>query len=335
MDAPLHRLPIQLRIMIETPLLAGLLHLDRDAVLLRPAILPNARDLPADFQAGLSPGNGELVLGDLTGDIDRSIATQAGQLVATIGVERSEPLGQAHDGLATLIEHDDAIVDVLHLGRLDKGMVQFLVLWVQRVIDQEAAPAFGDAPGYLKVPHHLGRSVGEEGCPFGIRGIDANAGAAAPPDTRAGVTYPVDTRASAVADSFYARAALTDPFHAGKRAIADPFYADADGTGPLHPGAIDAAPNDADSRAAGAVHAVASTALPIHCGAAATRPGDADAIVIDAKDGGITLTCTRIHSVAAIGGGNDCNWWIAPSGEKMGRQTILKRNEPQSPTTDA
>src|SRR5258708_12778774 len=103
-------------------------------------------------------------------------------------------------------------------------MVKFLVLGVQRVIDQEAAPAFGDAPGYLKVPHHLGRSVGEEGCPFGIRGIDANAGAAAPPDTRAGVTYPVDTRASAVADSFYARPALTPPFPPGKQPIPHPSY---------------------------------------------------------------------------------------------------------------
>ena len=109
----------------------------------RPGVLARSRDLPRDFHARLAATDLELVVGHLVGDVDRSEASDAGQLIAKIAIQRAKPFGHRDDSLAASIEDRDAVVDVFHVGRFHEGVVEIFVRRIQRVIDLERTAVFG------------------------------------------------------------------------------------------------------------------------------------------------------------------------------------------------
>src|SRR5579863_8231969 len=113
------------------------LHLDRNAVSVSPRILANAGDLPGDSHAGTPAANLELVVGQLLGDIDRSKATNTSELVAEIAVQHAEPVRHLDSCLTVCVQRGHAVIDVLHVRRLDERMVEVLICWIERVIDFE------------------------------------------------------------------------------------------------------------------------------------------------------------------------------------------------------
>src|SRR3982074_3489138 len=92
-----------------------------------------------------------MVVGDLLGNVKRREAADAGELVTEIFVKRAEPARQLHDYLAAALERRHTIIDVFHVGRLDKGMGEVLVGRVEWMIDLEGAAAFAECAGDFDV----------------------------------------------------------------------------------------------------------------------------------------------------------------------------------------
>ena len=143
-------------IQIHTLLLGRLEFLDHDRMRLRIRILANARDLPRNFDAGLVGPNLEAVPSDLPGNNRLRELAQDGELITIVAVEGREVVRQGDDGAPARIGGDVAIVDVLHVRRLDEGMRQELVRGIERMIDPEGAGGFdqGTLDGQIALDDH-------------------------------------------------------------------------------------------------------------------------------------------------------------------------------------
>src|ERR1700722_17500919 len=99
----------------------------RDAMRIGPSVLTDTGNLPGNFDSLLAGLDGEAAVGDFRrDDVLRKLADHP-ELVAKIRVESLEPRGHANDGCAAAIGDDGAVVNVLHVGRFDEGMVQILI----------------------------------------------------------------------------------------------------------------------------------------------------------------------------------------------------------------
>lgn len=131
----------------------GRLHfLHRDPVRLRPGILADAGDHPGHPGAGQSARNDEAsVAHGLRDEQAGHRGVQRRELVAEVAIQGLEPVRHFHDRRSAGIEHRDAVVDVLHVRRFHEGVVEVLVLRIQRVVDAETAAALAQAAVDLDV----------------------------------------------------------------------------------------------------------------------------------------------------------------------------------------
>lgn len=334
-DALLFRRAKQFGMVIFAFVSPGLYLLNRDAVIVGPGVLANTRHQPGDLHVGLASRDRKLIESDLARDIDRGIATQAGQLVAEIAIERSEPVRQGHDSLTIGIEDGHSIIDILHIWGLYKGVVQALVRRVERMIDQEAAATLREGAGHIDSPIKQccssSAAIRIKACAVRTVGVDAEAIdggtivlAEHPcgPGTSGIAVHPVITAAGAVdADAVGAipvytvaidaraicahtirRAATVLTVHPGlrpRRRNACAVDAAAAGAGPTEPYTAGADPSDPIAGVAAPCHASGSVgAGGEHC----RRRAD-----IAAKDPiGARVRCSRIllqeHARTSSGG---------------------------------
>src|SRR5258708_1468298 len=135
---------VQLWVQVVAPLALGLLDFYWNAMGVGPGILANAGYLPGHFHPGFAAGYLELVVRHFLGNVQRSETANASELVAVVLVERPEPFGQVDDRLTVGVKHDVAVVDVHHVRRFDKGVVEVLVGGIQRIINLERAAALAE-----------------------------------------------------------------------------------------------------------------------------------------------------------------------------------------------
>src|SRR6516162_7375252 len=88
------RRAIELRMDVVAAFARGLVGLDRNAMGVGPDILSNAGNLPGDFHARLTARDLETVVPNLLCNVDGGKATNAGELVPEVPVERFEPFGK-------------------------------------------------------------------------------------------------------------------------------------------------------------------------------------------------------------------------------------------------
>src|SRR5579859_1007056 len=112
-----------------------LLLLIRDAVSISPCILSYTSDLPGYFNAGLVRLDDKGVAGDLGGDNGLRKLADRCELVTEVAIKRLKVVRHRHDSLAVRVRCHVAIVDVLHVWRLDEGVRQVLILRIERMID--------------------------------------------------------------------------------------------------------------------------------------------------------------------------------------------------------
>src|SRR5260221_5970953 len=112
-----------LRVQVTVPLIHRLVLLYDEPVCPRPGILANARHLPAHPHRGAATGDLEAVVFDFLCNMEIwSRSTHRGELIVKRAVQRFEPGRKVDDSFAIGVEGDLPIVDVLHVGRLDKGV---------------------------------------------------------------------------------------------------------------------------------------------------------------------------------------------------------------------
>src|SRR5579863_2218244 len=128
---------------IETALDIVLLFLHGDAVRVGPCVLTDSGDLPRYFHPGAAAADSELVVGEFFSDVDRGKSANASELIAEVAVEYTEPLRHLNDGLAVRIERCHTVINVLHVGRLDEGVVEIFVSRIERMVNLERPPIFG------------------------------------------------------------------------------------------------------------------------------------------------------------------------------------------------
>src|SRR5689334_6470643 len=91
MNVFVHWLSIEFWMQVIAAFLTRLLFLNRNTMSLCPCILTDPCHLPGHFHSWLPPCNPETIVMDFLGDIDLSIVSKAGQLIAKIGVECLKP----------------------------------------------------------------------------------------------------------------------------------------------------------------------------------------------------------------------------------------------------
>src|SRR5829696_4346637 len=124
-NALLFRRIVQIRLQIESSFLLGLLFLDLEWIGCGPRVLSSSRYLPTDLHPLFAARYVEAVLGNLLGDVQvwRRPA-DGGELVAKILIQSFAPLGQLYRGGTIRPKPRNAIVDVFHLIRLNKRVVE-------------------------------------------------------------------------------------------------------------------------------------------------------------------------------------------------------------------
>src|SRR5262249_9650717 len=79
----------------------------------------------------------EVIVLDLAGYNSLGELSQDGELISEVAVDCLEPIGQHYYGIASLISGDVAGIDIQDFGRFDSGVVEILVLGIERMIDFE------------------------------------------------------------------------------------------------------------------------------------------------------------------------------------------------------
>src|SRR3984885_4088333 len=121
-----------------------LVHFRLDAMRIGPSVLTDAGDLPGNFDSRLAGLDGEAAVRDFRRDDGLRKLADHRELITEIRVESLEPCGHADDGCAAAIGDDGAVVDILHIGRFDEGVVQILVGGVEWMIDLKGAARFAE-----------------------------------------------------------------------------------------------------------------------------------------------------------------------------------------------
>src|SRR5215467_16391014 len=129
---------------IEATLAGILLFFDDERMGLGEGILADSGNLPGNVDVRLSGLDGELVVGNPPADDGLSELPKHGELIAEIGVDGLEPVGETNFSVALSVGSDVAAVYVHHFRRLDGGVIEVLIGRIERVIDLEVLGAGGD-----------------------------------------------------------------------------------------------------------------------------------------------------------------------------------------------
>jgi hypothetical protein len=124
-----------------------LLLLHNKRVSFRVSILSLPGYLPGDLHIRSAGTDGELVVLNFACQDRLRKLPDYSQLIAEVGVQRLKPFRQLDDRFTLRIGCDDAVVDVLHLGRFNGGVHQVLVRRVERMVDFEILGAGEDLAG--------------------------------------------------------------------------------------------------------------------------------------------------------------------------------------------
>jgi hypothetical protein len=122
-----HALPCTPAVWKELPRLF-LFHLN--GMRLGPRVVAHAGHLPGGFHTRVASRDSELSILDYSGDIDSSIPSNRGELIAEIRIESFEPFGHGDNGFPLAIEHHIAAIDVDHLRGFDRGVIERFVFLV-------------------------------------------------------------------------------------------------------------------------------------------------------------------------------------------------------------
>ena len=99
--------------------------------------------------------NDKAIVFDLAQDDCLRELAQDCKLIAVIAVERFEVFGQLNNGEATSVDCHVAVVDILHIGRLDERVIEVLVFRVEWVVYLERAAAFGKIASDVEIPRRI------------------------------------------------------------------------------------------------------------------------------------------------------------------------------------
>ncbi len=325
---------------VATQLLLFLLLFYYQRVSLGIGIVSDPGDQPADLHARFASRNLETPVLHFFGDVDRSIAAKTGQLVAKVAVEGFEPAGKFDSRLPTGIEHDDAIIDVLHLRRLHEGVGEILAGWIEGMIDLEGSRALGQRPLYIDIANEFAREAA------GTLPLHAGATLTTATDADivlAGADHTLTRLAAAIdanivgAAAIEADAILTGAIDAGAPRRFD--LQDGQGVGSVRDlqerggvvaaGGIEAvvglaAGRNADAALADATHpwpattilaehpTIAGTGCPSHNATLATRARETDASITRARDTGSALAAA-IYTLSRVAGTRDSRCTIRPN----------------------
>jgi hypothetical protein len=141
-EVPLVGLAIPFWSKIISLLIIGLIFLDRKTIGVRPSVLSDTCHLPTNLHAWGATCNLEAIVPNLLGNIDRSVAANAGELIAKIGVERVKPTRKFYFCLPYTVEHGNSVIDIFHIRRFDEGVGKILPSRITRMVDPEAAARF-------------------------------------------------------------------------------------------------------------------------------------------------------------------------------------------------
>src|SRR5262249_37230280 len=134
-DALLFRLLESFRMEIVTALFLGLLLFDRDAILVRPGVLPNSGDLPTDFYTRRVGLNREAIAFDFFGNDRLRELAYYRELVTEVAIESLEPLWQFNDRLAVAVGRDVAVIDIHHVRRFNERMREVFVFGIEGMVN--------------------------------------------------------------------------------------------------------------------------------------------------------------------------------------------------------
>src|SRR5208337_639500 len=125
--------------------------LDHQRIRFGVGILPHSGHLPGHLDVGCARPDLELIVFDLAGNDGLGELPDHRQLVAEVSVERLKPLRQLNGRMALTIGGDVPVVDVLHLGRFDRGVNEIFVGRIQGMIDLEVLRPGSDFAGNVNV----------------------------------------------------------------------------------------------------------------------------------------------------------------------------------------
>src|ERR1044071_1317009 len=112
------------------------------------SVLTNTGDLPTDLHMRSRGLDAEAVAFDLLDDDGLGELADDRELVAKVTIERLKVVRQFNRGFSAGIGDRIAVVDVFHVGRLDKRVIEILIFGVERVVNLERAAAFREIAGY-------------------------------------------------------------------------------------------------------------------------------------------------------------------------------------------
>ena len=135
-DGAVFRFAVELGVRVAPALGLWLLVFYLGPVGLGPRVVADAGDLPGDLDVRPVGLDGEVAARDLLGDDRLGELTDDRELVAEVAVDRLELGRQLDRGEAAVVGLDVAVVDVHHVGRLDKRAGKVLGGRVERVVDR-------------------------------------------------------------------------------------------------------------------------------------------------------------------------------------------------------
>src|SRR5215472_11171605 len=110
-----------------------LFHLD--AMRVRVSVMANASDLPGNFAARRPTSDLEPITCNFPCDVEVWLwPANRRQLITKISIQRLEVVGHCDPCRAARIERDHAVIDVHHVGRFDKGVVQVLIFRIEGMV---------------------------------------------------------------------------------------------------------------------------------------------------------------------------------------------------------
>src|SRR5262245_19183133 len=112
-------------------------------------VMANACYLPAHFHAGLAAGDLEAIVLDFLDNVEigRRPAERR-ELISEVLIEGLKPGWKLDHSLPPFVQNHHAVVEVLHVGRLDKRVAEILPGRIKRVINLEASASLVDVTVY-------------------------------------------------------------------------------------------------------------------------------------------------------------------------------------------
>src|SRR5947207_2573371 len=117
-----------------------------------PGVLPNTGHLPGDLHARFAAANLEVISGNFFCDVKIGArCANCSELITEVAVELAEPLRQGDGDFALSVGGYRAVIDILHVRRLDERVVEIFVSRIERVVYLERTTGLRKIAGNLHV----------------------------------------------------------------------------------------------------------------------------------------------------------------------------------------